>query len=64
MILYGPLMLNSFSVGSGETVITGKTFDQFLGLLWDTVKNKYWEWLNQCYSKSPSKLCSVYRLIL
>ena len=44
-------------VGTGETIMTGQTFQQYMGLLWNVVKDKYWQWLNATYSKSLSKFC-------
>ena len=54
-ILSTSLILNPSSVGTGAAIQTGQTFDQFLGSGWNTLKDKYFEWLTICYSKSPSK---------
>lgn len=49
-------MLNPFSVGSGEATLTGQTFQQFLGSMWNSLKDKYFEWLTLSYSKFPLRM--------
>ena len=44
------------SAGSGETILRGKTFQEYLGPLWDVLKNKYSEWLDATYSMSLSRI--------
>ena len=41
----------------------GKTFQQYLGLYWDILKDKYLDWLNSTYSKSLLRIF-VYCLIV
>lgn len=50
--------LTPSSVSSGETILTGQTFEQFLGPIWDVLKKKYWEWFHLSYSKSTLRVSS------
>ena len=52
------------SAGSGESTLTGQTFQQFMGLLWDALIDKYGEWLTMTYSKFPSDVCSLCSLLI
>lgn len=51
------------SVGSGETTLEGQTFQEFMGLLWSTLKDKYGEWLNLTYSEFPPRVDCQSRLL-
>ena len=41
-------------VQTGRSNQTGRTFEEFLGPLFKTLKNKYCEWLNESYSTFPT----------
>ena len=47
---------SSHSVGSGESLLTGQSFQEYMGPLWDVMKEKYWQWLNTTYSESPFEI--------
>lgn len=50
------LLTAARSVGSGETILKGQTFEQYLGPLWDVLKAKYTEWLDVTYSMPLSRI--------
>ena len=41
-------------VQTGRSNRTGRTFEEFLGPSFKTLKNKYCEWLNESYSTFPT----------
>ena len=44
------------SVQTGYSIQNGQTFEEFLGLMFEVIKDKYWEWLRTAYSTCSSTL--------